>query len=322
VETNVRVTSVERNDSGYRIETDRGAWAADNVVIATGQCDRPFVPAFGTRLSSEVEQVVPGAYRNPSQLRQGGVLVVGASAAGVQLAEEIHRSGRPVTLAVGQHTRVPRQYRGRDIQWWLDAVGIWDQGLSAVRDVERARRQSSLQLIGSPEHRSLDLGALLAEGVRVVGRAVDAGGDRIGFAGDLAASIRDADERLVRLLRRIDEFIERHGMSAEVSAPDPIPEIRPPAPLESLDLKRAGIATVLWATGYRRDYSWLRVPVLDERGEIRHDGGITAAPGLYVLGLQFLRTRKSSFLDGVGADAAYLADHIAATRESSRKTAA
>jgi putative flavoprotein involved in K+ transport len=266
--------------------------------------------------------VVPGAYRNPSELRRGGVLVVGASATGVQLAQEIHRSGRPVTLAVGTHLRVPRSYRGRDIQWWLDALGIWDETISDVRDIERARHHASLQLIGSPDHRSLDLGVLQAEGVRLAARAAGVDEDRVGFAGDLARTIRDADARLAHLLRRIDDFVERHGMSAEAAPAEPIPEIRPQAAPESLDLKRAGITTVLWATGYRRAYPWLRVPVLDERGEIRHYGGITPAPGLYVLGLHFLRTRKSSFLDGVGADANVLADHIAAMRGASRKTAA
>jgi putative flavoprotein involved in K+ transport len=322
VETGVRVTCVEVMGSSFRISTDAGAWRAENVVIATGHCDRPFVPAFGERLSRDVFQLAPSAYRRPSDLPRGGVLVVGASATGVQLAEEIRRSGRSVMLAVGRHTRVPRRYRGLDIQWWLDTIGVWGQTVDEVRDVGHSRRESSLQLIGSPDHRSLDLGILAGEGVRLVGRAWDAEGARVALAGDLADSLRDADARLERLLRRIDDHVVREGMTGRVPPPEPVRPIETPPTIESIDLKREGIATVLWATGYRRSYPWLRVPVLDDRGEIRHDGGVTPVRGLYVLGLQFLRTRKSSFLDGVGADAAALADRIAASRDTARRPAA
>lgn len=322
VETGVRVTGVERAGSDFLVETEGAEWRAAHVVIATGHCDRPFVPAFAGALSADVVQVTPSEYRNPSSLPAGGVLVVGASATGVQLAEEIQRSGRSVVLAVGRHMRLPRNYRGRDVQWWLDAIGVWDQTIDDVGDIERSRREPSLQLIGSADHRTLDLGVLQDEGVRLVGRAVDAAGATVALAPDLSESLVTADGRLERLLRRIDGYIESTGLASEVSPAEPVRQIRPsPAP-ELLDLERAGIRTVLWATGYRRSYPWLRLPVLDPRGEIRHEGGVTPVPGLYVLGLQFLRTRKSSLLDGVGADAAYLADHIAARRGAARRTAA
>lgn len=322
VETGARVTSVRQEGSGYRVGTDLGSWRAANVVIATGNYDRPFVPPFGSRLPSDVLQIVPSRYRGPAELPRGGVLVVGASATGVQLAEEIHLSGRPVTLAVGRHTRLPRRYRGRDIQGWLVSLGIWDESIDGVRNLDRSRRDPSLQLIGSPDHRSLDLAILRDEGVRLVGRAIDADGTRVGLAGDLATSLTTADARLKALLRRIDDHVERNGMSAAVLPSEPVRWILPPAAPLFLDLEHEGIATVLWATGYRRTYPWLEVPVLDSRGEILHDGGITPAPGLYVLGLQFLRTRKSSLLDGVGADAEFLADHIAANRALARGAAA
>jgi len=312
VENGVTVTSVTREDDEYRVETTRGSWSAANAVIATGHCDRPHVPGFAAQLPSAIRQLTPTAYRNPSGLPEGGVLVVGASATGIQLAEEIHASGRAVTLAVGKHTRLPRRYRGRDIQWWLERVGIWDESERDVRSIDDARHEPSLQLIGSPEHRSLDLGMLQGQGVRLVGRAGGVEGDRIGFRDDLAQAMVAADARLRRLLRRIDDFVDANGMAGEVSPPDPIRWLSPPPAPSTLDLGREGIRTVLWATGFRRAYPWLRVPVLDDRGEIRHREGVTPYAGLYVLGLQFLRTRKSSFIDGVGADAAYLADRITA----------
>jgi putative flavoprotein involved in K+ transport len=255
-----------------------------------------------------LHQVVPSSYKNPEQLPQGGVLVVGASASGIQLAQEIHHSGRPVTLAVGRHTRIPRRYRGQDIAWWLESSGILDERADQTLDLDSARRQPSLQLVGTPDHRSLDLGVLQEEGVRLVGRAEAADGSRVRFSDDLQRTIAAADGKLDRVLDRIDAFIDETAIEAD--SPDrPSPLRALPAPTE-LDLRKAGVATVLWATGYRRRYPWLHVPVLDEHGEILHQGGITPAVGLYVLGLNFQRTRKSSFIDGVGNDARILADHI------------
>lgn len=309
VESGVSVTSVERMGGGFHVATDHGDWQAPAVVVATGHCDRPSVPAFASALSPDVAQVVPSRYRNPDGLPPGGVLVVGASATGVQLAAEIHRSGRPVTLAVGRHVRLPRRYRGRDVMCWLDAAGVVDETSADVSDLEAARRQPSLQLVGTPEGRSLDLGVLGELGVRLVGRAVGAAGDRVLLADDLAESVADADARLGRLLRRIDGHIARAGVAAP--PPEPVRSIpTAPGPI-ALDLRREGIRSVLWATGYRRSYPWLRVPVLDARGEIRHEGGVTPVPGLYVLGLQFLRRRKSSWIDGVGDDARELVEHLA-----------
>lgn len=308
VETGVTVTAVEREDAGFRVTTDRGVWGASAVVVATGHCDVPFVPAVAAGLPRDVVQVVPTRYRSPAQLPSGGVLVAGASATGVQLAAELQRSGRQVTLAVGKHVRMPRRYRGRDIQWWLDAAGIWDERWDAVPDLEAARRAPSLQLVGTDDHRTLDLGALLALGVRLAGRVEGMDGRRVVLADDLAATVAAADARLATLLGRIDAHVERTRLAVpprERAAPIPVP--RAPA---AIDLRAEGIRTVVWATGYRRSYPWLRVPVLDRRGEIVHQGGVTPEPGLYVLGLQFLRHRNSSFLDGVGRDALALAAHL------------
>ena len=313
VEEGATVLAVEQAGAGYRVTTDGEAWAAPSVVIATGHCDTPLVPGMAGRLAEDVVQVVPSHYRNPRQLPPGGVLVVGASATGVQLADEIHASGRPVTLAVGRHTRLPRVYRGRDILWWLDAMGIFDESAEEVFDLAISRSQPSLQLVGRPDRATLDLPVLQERGVRLVGRVVDAEGSRVSCADDLVAHTVAADARLARLVQRIDVFAARTGLDAELGPPEPFcPFLWPaPAPAE-IDLRAEGIRTVVWATGFRRLYPWLKVDVLDARGEIRHEGGVTPSPGLYVIGLYFLRRRKSSFIDGVGRDAMDLTAHLTA----------
>jgi putative flavoprotein involved in K+ transport len=312
VETDTNVLAVEPAAAGYRLTTSRGGLEASSVVIATGHCDTPYVPQLARQLPADVMQVVPTRYRNPDQLPSGGVLVVGASATGVQLADEIHASGRPVTLAVGRHTRLPRVYRGRDVMWWLDAMGVMDERIEDVFDPEVSRGQPSLQLVGRPDRATLDLPSLQARGVRLVGRVRAAEGDRVDLADDLVAHTAAADARLARLIQRIDVFAARTGLDAELG---PREEFRPfcwPAPApEELRLREEGIRSVVWATGFRRSYPWLRVPVLDASGEIRHEGGITQAAGLYVIGLYFLRRRKSSLIDGVGADARELTAHLA-----------
>ena len=313
VEEGTNVLAVERAGIGYRVSTDRGGWEAPSVVIATGHCDTPLVPGIARQLPADVVQVVPSRYRNPQALPDGGVLVVGASATGVQLADEIQASGRPVTLAVGRHTRLPRVYRGRDILWWFDALGIFDESTEDVFDLAISRSQPSLQLVGRPDRGTLDLPTLQDRGVRLVGRAVGIEGARVNFADDLVAHTAAADARLARLIQRIDVFAARTGLAAEVGPREPFRPFLWPAPAAAtIDLRAEGIRTVVWATGFRRLYPWLKVPVLDARGEIRHEGGVTAFPGLYVLGLYFLRRRKSSFIDGVGHDALDLTTHLAA----------
>jgi putative flavoprotein involved in K+ transport len=312
VQETTTVLSVETCPGGYRVVTSRGEWQAPSVVLATGHCDTPHVPGMAAALDPRIRQITPSAYRNPAQLPSGGVLVVGAAASGVQLADEIHASGRPVTLAVGRHTRLPRLYRGRDILWWLDAAGVFDETIDDVYDLGVSRDQPSLQLVGRPDHATLDLRVLQERGVRLAGRLAAVEGTQAAFADDLVVHTVSADVRLARLLQRIDAFAESHGLDGRVAPPEPFEPFHWPAEgPRSLDLRAEGIETVVWATGFRRLHPWLRVPVLDGRGEIRHDGGVTPAPGLYVMGLYFQRRRKSSFIDGVGADAAELSDHLA-----------
>jgi putative flavoprotein involved in K+ transport len=271
------------------------------------------VPAIASRLRGRVHQLVPGEYRSPATLAPGAVLVVGASATGIQLADEIHASGRPVALSVGQHLRVPRRYRGRDIMWWLDRAGILDETEESVFDVEISRHAPSFQLAGRPDHATLDLDRLRRAGVLVVGRLASIDGHRVRFDDDLVKTTVAADAKLAGLLSRLDRVANTTGLDGLVDEPEPFEPLWPAfvnAQTE-LQLKTAGISTVVWATGYRRDYSWLKLPLLNTRGELRHHGGVTPCAGVYALGLPFQRARKSSTIDGVGADARVLAGSIA-----------
>ena len=313
VRTRTRVTSVQRTDAGYLVRTDHGDWHARCVVLASGACNVACVPRLAEAVPPAVATLTPMTYRNPDQLEDGGVLVVGASATGVQLADEIHRSGRPVTLAVGEHIRAPRTYRGRDIQWWMDAAGVLDQRYDEVDDIERARRVPSLQLVGSPERAMLDLNALRDMGVRLVGRVAGIADGRLQFSGSLANQCALSDLKLGRLLDAVDRFATERGLDGEVDPPHRFSPTRvDESPTLALDLARSSIRTILWATGFRPDYTWLEVPVLDRKGRIRHDGGVTPSPGLYVMGLPFLRRRRSQLIDGAGDDARELSAHLAA----------
>jgi putative flavoprotein involved in K+ transport len=298
--------------AGYRVVTDRGTWAAANVVVATGWSDRPLVPAAAAVLAGTIHQVTPSSYRNPDRLPDGGVLVVGASASGVQLADELLRSGRDVVLAVGGHSRLPRRYRGMDIWWWMDRLGVLDETIDDAPDRAAARHEPSLQLVGRPTGENLDLATLQSLGVRLAGHLRHIDGHRVAFAEDLGATTAAAEARMRRMLAAIDRYVDGNGLAAEVLDPERIDPVTPGPALDSLDLRAAGIATVVWATGFRRDYSWLHVPVLDASGEIAQRRGVTPAPGLYVLGLRFQHHRNSSFIDGVGRDAGTVAAHIAA----------
>jgi putative flavoprotein involved in K+ transport len=313
LETGTTVLALEQDGARLRVRTDRGDWRARHVVIATGYSDVPDVPALASAVSPHVAQVLPTRYRHPAELPEGGVLVVGASATGVQLADEIHTSGRPVTLAVGRHLRLPRTYRGRDILWWLDAMGVLTESAGSVADLRASRGQPSLQLVGRAGCRSLDIAGLRRRGVRLVGRLVGADGRRVRFDDDIIASAAASDLKLAQVRQRIDRFISTSGLEGIAVAPGPF-EPTWPAVIDTrsevLDLEAAGIRTVVWATGFRRRYPWLRVPALDRDGEICHRGGVTDVPGLYVLGMHFQRRRNSAFIDGVGADAEWLAERI------------
>jgi putative flavoprotein involved in K+ transport len=304
------VLAVRSTPSGFTVTTNHDQWRCRAVVVATGAASTPRIPALARELPTTAAQLVPTRYRNPDRIGDGRVLVVGASASGVQIADEIARSGRPVTLAVGEHTRLPRTYRGRDIHWWLDAIGQLDERHDEVDDLVRARRQPSLQLIGSPQRRTLDLNALSAVGVELVGRLVGVAGHTAQHSGSLAAVCAAADLKQDRLLDRIDAFAAERGMDDELGPRyRPRPTVTGPG-RTTLDLRSVG--TVVWATGYAPRYPWLDPALLDRKGSVRHHGGVLPEPGMYVLGLPFTRRRKSTFLDGIGVDAEELAVHLSA----------
>jgi putative flavoprotein involved in K+ transport len=310
IQTGVEVTRITSSDGRHIVETTDGPWHAAAVVMATGACSTPHVPSIADDMPDHIDHITPIHYRNPSQLSDGGVLVVGASASGLQIADELNGAGRDVTLAVGDHVRLPRMYRGMDIHWWMDAVGQLDERYDEVDDIDRARRLPSLQLIGSPEQRNLDLTTVAANGVALAGRLVGRNGHSAQFSGSFANMCTSADLKQHRLLDRLDEYAASHGLDAELS------EVSRPAATVSvpprLDTDLRSIDTIVWATGFRPAYPWLDPQHLDRKGRLVHDGGVLATPGLYVLGLPFMRRRKSSFLDGVGPDAGELADHLVA----------
>jgi putative flavoprotein involved in K+ transport len=239
------------------------------------------------------------------------VLVVGPSATGVQLAAEIHQSGRPVTLSVGEHVRLPRTYRGRDVLWWMDASGIWNQRFDEIDDLTRARRLPSPQLVGTPARTTLDLNALSAMGIELVGRFVGVRDGRALFSGGLRNLFSLADLKMERLLDAFDEWARASGRDGEFDKPQRFEPTRvPPSSRLQLDLRRGEIQSIVWATGFRPDYRWLHVPVVDEKGYLRHQGGVVDSPGMYALGLPVLRRRKSSFIHGIEDDARELIEHL------------
>ena len=311
VEAHTTVTSLRETDGHYQVSTARGDWQGRTVVLATGACNIPRIPTVAEAVPPAIAMITPMAYRNPDQLPDGGVVIVGASATGTQLADEIHRSGRPVTIAVGEHIRAPRRYRGRDIEWWMDAAGVLGERYDEVEDIRRARRVPSLQLAGSDARATLDLNALTAIGVKLVGRLAGISDGKAQFSGSLRNQCALSDLKMNRLLNTIDEWATENGLDDEVEQPHRLPPtVVEGSPPLAMDLLAAGIRTIIWATGYRPDYSWLQVPVLDRKGQIRHDGGVVEAPGLYLMGLQFLRRRRSALIDGAGDDARDLSDHL------------
>lgn len=312
VRTATRVHAVRAAPRGFQVHAGDDVIHAPAVVLATGANNLAAVPACADAAPRSVTTLTPLTYRDPGQLPGGGVLVVGASATGVQLAAEIHRSGRPVTLAVGEHVRLPRTYRGHDIFWWLEATGLLAERYHHIDDLTRARNLPSPQLTGSGNAAITDLNALTAQGIRIVGRLGRITGGIAQFSGSLPNTCALADLKMSRFLNRADQWATAHDLDDKLPPPHRFAPTRvdPRTPLE-LDLTSGEITTVLWATGFRPDYSWLDIPVLDHAGRIRHDGGVvTGAAGLYVLGLPVLRTRASTYIHGAAADTEYLASHL------------
>jgi len=307
VRTGTAVRSVSRHGDAFHVGTEQRGWRCRAVVMANGAHGIAQVPALAVKLPAAVCSMSAKDYRNPGRLDDAGVLIVGASATGLQLADEIAASGREVTLAVGEHIRMPRSYRGRDIQWWLTAAGILDQRFDQVDDLVRARRVPSPQLVGAP--RSLDLNSLTMRGVRTVGRLVGLEGNIAQFSGALRSECAMADLKLARMLESFDALAVSNSFEL-AGTPERFAATRvDDTPQLTVDLAKQRIGTVIWATGFRPDYSWLQERVFDQKGRLRHHGGFVA-PGLYALGLNFMRRRKSSFIHGAEDDVRDLGSHL------------
>ena len=297
----------------FEVVTDRGTWQAAHVVVATGPHGTPRVSADVARTAGV--QVLPSSrYRRPQQLPPGGVLVVGASSSGVQIADELNRAGRDVVLAVGRHTRMPRRYRGMDAFWWLESMGRLARTIDEVPDAEAARREPSLQLVGTVgpgrAGQYLDLPRLQSHGVRLAGRLAGIADGVATFADALADSVAAADDALLRHLDAVDRFVVRTGLTREVDAPTRPAPWAPQEGLTSLALRRQGIGTVVLATGFRPDHSWIDVPVKGPDDVVRQYRGLTEAPGLYVVGQRFQHRRDSAFIGGARHDADAVVTHL------------
>lgn len=312
VRTYTTVRSVRRNGEGYRVSSDSGEWRCRSVVIASGACNVPVIPTVADAVPDGVTTFTPHEYCGPQQVAPGGVLVVGASATGLQLADEIRRAGHDVIIAVGEHVRMPRTYRGRDIQFWLDAAGILDERYDEIDDVVRARRLPSPQLVGSHDPAMLDLNYMTDDGARLVGRLMGISDGVAQFSGSLKNVCALADLKMNRMLDAIDEWAAGSPDADRFEPPERFATTRvDESPALTLEFRRAGINTIIWATGFRPDYSWLDLPLLDRKGHIRHDGGVAESPGIYVVGLPVLRRRKSSFIHGTEDDVRDITAHLA-----------
>jgi putative flavoprotein involved in K+ transport len=313
IRTGVEVISVRKNSgrTGFRVETSHGTIEARYVVAATGPFQRPITPAVVPD-SAGVHQIHSNSYRNPQQLPAGAVLIVGAGSSGVQIADELQQSGRQVYLAVGPHDRPPRSYRGRDFCWWLGVLGKWDASAPP-----RGAEHVTIAVSGAHGGNTVDFRALAAGGITLLGRAEAFDGGIMRFAPDLRLNIDNGDANYLSMLDEADAYLARNGLDlpeepeARVFGPDPgcITD-----PILELDLTAAGVTSIVWATGFAVDYSWLQVDAFDENGRPRHQRGVSSEPGIYFLGLPWLSRRGSSFIWGVWHDAKYLADQIAIQR--------
>jgi putative flavoprotein involved in K+ transport len=301
IRTGVEVKKVVRNAGrqGFTIETSEGTIEANRVVVATGPFQRPVIPPIAPQVSS-LAQIHSADYRNPAQLPEGGVLVVGAGSSGVQIADELQRAGKRVYLSVGAHDRPPRAYRGRDFCWWLGVLGEWDAEV-----MKPGREHVTIAVSGSRGGHTVDFRRLANQGITLVGLTKSFDDGVVTFEADLAANIARGDENYLSLLDAADAYAERNGLDLECVT----------QPLHDLDLAKAGVTSIVWATGYAVDFGWLHVNAFDEKGKPKHQRGVSKEPGIYFLGLPWLSRRGSAFIWGVWHDAKHIADHIVTQRK-------
>jgi putative flavoprotein involved in K+ transport len=308
----VAVTQVTRNAGkpGFRVETSQGVIDAGCVVAATGAFQRPLIPALVPQQAG-ITQLHSAAYRNPAQLPAGAVLVVGAGSSGVQIADELQRAGKRVYLSVGPHDRPPRSYRGRDFVWWLGVLNKWDAEAAPGAD------HTTIAVSGARGGHTVDFRRLAAQGITLLGRTEAFRDGVMTFAPDLAANLANGDANYLSVLDEADAYVARNGLDLPVEPAARVIDADPPCvtdPIGTLDLAEAGITTILWATGFARDFGWLKVDAFDDHGNPRHQRGVSSEPGIYFLGLPWQSRRGSSFIWGVWHDAQHVADHIAKQR--------
>ncbi len=313
VRCGVEVMSVRKMDgrAGFRVETSQGAIEAKRVVAATGAFQRPVIPPL-VPASAGIVQMHSTAYRTPGQLPDGAVLVVGSGSSGAQIAEELLGAGRTVYLSVGPHDRPPRRYRGRDFVWWLGVLGKWDAAAPAA-----GMEHVTIAVSGAHGGQTVDFRQLAARGMILVGRTEGFTDGVMRFAPDLARNITNGDANYLSVLDEADAFVTRNGLGLPEEPEARVIGPAPPCmtePILELDLARAGVSSIIWATGFAADYSWLQVAAFDERGKPKHQRGVSSEPGVYFLGLPWQSRRGSTFIWGVWHDAKYLADQIAIQR--------
>jgi putative flavoprotein involved in K+ transport len=314
VQFGVDVTSVEPGERGYRVRANGDTLTAANVVVATGSYQAPKFPPYAAELPRSVLQLHSSRYRNPDQIQPGGVLVIGTGQSGCQIAEELYLAGRDVFLSVGTAGRFPRRYRGKDIAWWLNEIGFWDETVPPLPP--QARNVALPHVSGTRGGHTLNLHQFARDGVTLVGRASAASGGVMHFAEDLQANVAGADALEAKMLQRIDAHIAAHGLDAPDERPEILRDAYALPERPRVDLKAAGITNVIWACGYACDYSWVKLPVFDETGFPVTQRGVTAFPGLYFLGMHMLHSRKSGVLIGIAEDAAYVAEQLGAASAS------
>jgi putative flavoprotein involved in K+ transport len=305
----IRVMSVEPVDTGYLVSTDEGEFEAANVVIATGLHQQPKIPPFSTNLPAEIHQLHSSEYRNPEALPAGAVLVVGSAQSGCQIAEELYQSGRVVYLSVGSSPRLPRRYRGKDITWWLDLAGWFDKTVDQLPS-PKAKFAASAHSTGKDGGHTINLHQFMRDGVVLLGHIQSIQGYRIALAPDMKKNLAKADKFEVDFVKQIDEYIESNGVEAPIENLPKLDDGFKGEEILELDLKTAGISSVIWSTGYKFDFSLVKLPAFDEDGYPLQKRGVTEFPGIYYIGLPFLTRFKSGLIAGVGDDAAHVAEHI------------